>query len=127
MRIIDWSSDVCSSDLARVVAAVNALRLPHQFVEWQVEQFRDFLARPVGAGVRHPIASSACARSAMMSSICSIPPDTRTTSGPAPVSTSYASDNWLLVVARSEERRVGNDGVSMVISRRYHVHSKTKT
>src|SRR3546814_16950316 len=81
MRIIDWSSDVCSSDLARVVAAVNALRLPHQFVEWQVEQFRDFLARPVGAGVRHPIASSACARSAMMSSICSIPTDTRTTSG----------------------------------------------
>src|SRR3546814_13769060 len=53
---------------ARVVAAVNALRLPHQFVEWQVEQFRDFLARPVGAGVRHPIASSACARSAVMSS-----------------------------------------------------------
>src|SRR3546814_8358903 len=135
MRISDWSSDVCSSDLqpgrfqprlgmrrlraiaailgaaagldaeqgaklnlaARVVAAVNALRLPHQFVEWQVEQFRDFLARPVGAGVRHPIASSACARSAMMSSICSITTDTRTTSGPAPVSTSYASDN------RSEE------------------------
>ena len=34
----------------------------------------------------------------MMSSICSIPTDTRTTSGPAPASTSSASDNWLWVV-----------------------------
>ncbi len=34
---------------ARVMAAVNALRFPHQFVERQVEQLGDFFARPVGA------------------------------------------------------------------------------
>src|SRR3546814_15139614 len=115
MRISDWSSDVCSSDLrlraiaavlgaaagldaeqgaklhlaARMMAAVDALRLPHQLVERQVEQFGDLVARPVVAGLGHAMASNACARSAMMSSICSIPTDTRTPSGPAPVSTRH--------------------------------------
>src|SRR3546814_6644867 len=70
---------------ARMMAAVDALRLPHQLVERQVEQFGDLVARPVVAGLGHAMASNACARSAMMSSICSIPTDTRTTSGPAPV------------------------------------------
>src|SRR5690606_22507773 len=82
----------------RMVLPVHRGRAEHELGEGQVEQLGDFLARPVGADFGHQIASSPCDRSAMMSSICSMPTDTRTTSGPAPVASSASPSSWLCVV-----------------------------
>src|SRR5690606_37742321 len=78
---------------------------------WAERAFASLLlrcARRKGSGHRgkrkdagnadHASTSSAWERSAIMSSICSIPTETRTTSGPAPDSSSSCSDNWLCVV-----------------------------
>src|SRR5262249_42591638 len=48
-------------------------------------------------GIAHASAS-ACSRSAMMSSLSSMPTESRTTSGPAPAATFCASESWRCVV-----------------------------
>ena len=53
---------------------------------------------PAGAGLIADQSASACSRSAMMSSLSSMPIDSRTTSGPAPACTFCASLSWRCVV-----------------------------
>src|SRR3546814_1941943 len=50
MRISDWSSDVCSSDYAKIYA-LNALLLPEEVVVRAARLYRDHDIRPFAGGI----------------------------------------------------------------------------
>src|SRR3546814_16595197 len=98
MRISDWSSDVCSSDLG-VVAAIGAKALGGEaFYDWGGGLI--WLSLPLaGAGD----AGAAAVRAAVA-----------------------AGGHATLIRARSEERRVGNECVRTCSSRGSPAHYKKK-
>src|SRR3546814_20846226 len=96
MRISDWSSDVCSSDLGKTFAAVN-LSVAYASLDNKVLL--------IGADLRNP----------QLHTYLGV---TKNTEGLADYLTGH-SDDWqqFLMEGRSEERRVGKECVSTCRSR----------
>src|SRR3546814_11233930 len=101
MRISDWSSDVCSSDLLPEAAATG------------FAQVADYRERVLGASAVPTLKARAEQASAMLSS-----------AQPEPA---LALLQQTLSDARSEERRVGKECVSTCRSRWSPYHYKKKT
>src|SRR3546814_17195881 len=109
MRISDWSSDMCSSDLMLVAAQADAKCVPSKYTDsWLAEQEQlggDTMQRHVG---RSPsVLAAYLAEDPQSRSIGSFP-DPRTAG---------AVIGAALRPARSEARRVGKEGVSQCKSR----------
>src|SRR3546814_18824438 len=92
MRISDWSSDVCSSDLDEILDPLDVLRLPYLG-----EEARHVLLDPVGGG------PSRAARAGTPDQRADLGADRRPEARP--------------LLFRSEERRVGQECVSTCGSR----------
>src|SRR3546814_16779237 len=100
MRISDWSSDVCSSDLERFTAADTAVSVVAYF-GFTLHLFRSSL-QPMVAGADRPN------------------PEQSVWMGTQPLRSPGAFFVW--AAARSEERRVGKESVSTWRSRWSPVH-----
>src|SRR3546814_15156687 len=99
MRISDWSSDVCSSDLVGVRVQPEVITFPEGDVEFTFE------SEPWWVGYRGAWGST---RPRLVGSIGVVGPW---------ASTSVHDTRWRDPLARSEERRVGKECVSTCRSR----------
>src|SRR3546814_15495758 len=109
MRISDWSSDVCSSDLGTTDKGVTAVK-PENFADWHALTTEVVLQR-LDADVSGLSHSEAAAR--------------LTAHGPNALPTSTVA-HPVLRFLRSEERRVGKEWVSTCRSRGSPEHKKKK-
>src|SRR3546814_20150567 len=127
MRISDWSSDVCSSDLGTVSRQVPSVCLHIVFLGDMALVPRDMFARNGGNLIflarNHEIyghdGRPRCATT--RSRHGSVGSASRAESGHAATSVAW------LARQRSEERRVGTEGVRTCRSRWWRKHNKTKT
>src|SRR3546814_15428906 len=106
MRISDWSSDVCSSDLSSAAAPAAARRpsvRPRRGAHWPRSQVHHRAAR---LQVQRVIALD------IIIACIVVPRDQVTPAHPL-----AALEDTLIIVASSEERRVGNECVSTCRSR----------
>src|SRR3546814_19334592 len=114
MRISDWSSDVCSSDLA------GLYRKPDAFARRRLVPFL------VRRSLYVPVCTSSQARAAAPRYRCPISnarlseavPSCARLSTPARIAALRNSEKTIIYLQRSEERRVGKECVSTFRSRR---------
>src|SRR3546814_12540660 len=92
MRISDWSSDVCSSDLVRQLAEINAEHALEQVLHQTFDQRDDLV-------LRHERGFDVELR------------EFRLAVG-AQILVAEAAGDQVVAVERAEERRVGTEGVS---------------
>src|SRR3546814_15693909 len=117
MRISDWSSDVCSSDLSKRSAWLSWIQALNQILQCL---FVNLLAAFVcGFTVIRSIVSVRLVKILYEKRLIFIIPPRASRE-----SLTRASANKTPSFARSEERRVGKECVSTCISRGYPYHSK---
>src|SRR3546814_16156056 len=111
MRISDWSSDVCSSDLVRAIDQGSVFTLWRVLPEFLEVDFTGVTSFPIPVVVfmgRHDYTT----------------PSEPTPAWIAQVEAQCKAGVW--VQHRSEERRVGREGVSSCRSRGWPAQSKKK-
>src|SRR3546814_18915126 len=120
MRISDWSSDVCSSDLADHVLALAVLAFAEMMVADLSVRIDEVMRRPVLVVEATPDRIAVVQRNRVI--------DTQILHRPGHVGRILPERDLRCVPARSEERLVGKECVSRCRYRwwRYHYKKKNK-